>query len=134
MNQTEKFMSAVQAAGMNGVTTEELRKLLKGKEQSVHSAAHAAKKNGFKFINTRGIYLYKGEPVQSTALVPSQPTDGVFPTSILGIHMSQSVLSRMDAASRADLVEQLRRAQLHVGIAKSIIESHKFAKELEEKI
>ena len=132
MNQTEKFIATVQSAGMNGVTTEELCKLLKRKEQSVYSAAYAAKKNGFKFINTRGIYLYKGEPAQSTALIPAQET--VMPTSFFGIHLSQSVTSRMDPASKADLIEQLRRAQMHVGIAKSIIESHKLAKELEEKI
>ncbi len=131
MTQTEKFLKAVQAAGENGVATTELMKVLGSKTaQSVHSAAYALKKQKHRILNTHGTYIYKGSK-QETSVVPVQPTNDI---SVLGVHVSQSVLSHMDAASREDLVEQLRRATLHLDIAKAIVNSHRTAEELRRKI
>lgn len=139
-SQTEKFLSAMIAAGENGVKTIDAQKLLGNKKpNAVHTAAHELKRKGHIFKNRKGTYFYKSGPKEdgkaANAVVPVQATlheNG--PIHVMGLTVSQRVIRDMDPASRQDLIEQLRRARLHLSIAQAILDSHKMANELKEKL
>lgn len=132
MSMTEKFVTAVKSAGQNGVATKDLEKLLKAKQQTIHTAAYSARQRGHHIANKHGTYLYLGE--KSTEIQVSHHKNPTNDGLDFSHYFPDKVLKEMDESSRADFIEQIRRAQLHFGIAKAIVRSHQMAKALREKI
>jgi hypothetical protein len=119
----DKFLATVKAAGEAGIETKELEKMF-GSRQMVYTAAHYAKKTGTKISCLGGRYIINNSTTKE---------EGVN-LNVRGLYVSEDTLMSMDISSRSDLIEQIRRSQLHLNIAKSIIDSYKFLIEMKEKM
>jgi len=130
MTQVEKLVQACKKATPDGVNTKTLSKILKGSSQSVHTAAFSAKKKGLPIVSKGGRYFY----IDAVAASPAETKISKTSMSLEPPIIPKALLSSMDPTSQADLIEQVRRAKLHIEIAKSIISSHKFAAEMKGSI
>jgi len=138
MTQVMKLVTACQKVAPGGVETETLAKIMKGSHQSVHTAACTARKRGVRVDYKKGkYYVYGSKEPQSKKFTTSSSLrntlKGLNNFEIAGVNITQTTLNSFDEKSRDDLIEQLKRAKLHLDIARSIMNSNTFAAEMRKK-
>lgn len=138
MTLPETFVQVIRDAGDAGVEMGVLVEKF-GSRERVHCIAHAAKLRGchFKSRHHRYFYLRENKSFRSKALAPAKSRSAEVKVNgkiCLGdVHVSQATIARMDARSRQDVVEQLRRVYLHGEIAKAIVRSYEVIAEVEQR-
>lgn len=131
--QVERFQEALQAAGENGLTTDELKSKLNTKDQAIHSCAYALKKKklpGFRSDGKGRYFLSHDSSVeQSTPAIHYKRTMPSIPSD-----MMNKLMSIDNDEDREDILHMIKKSLYYQGSAQAMVNASTTVANLRRKL